>query len=277
GTISGYYCRLTDALWQNGIDLRQFQCEPHGKLWDVPFPPASVIPRDADGIPIDFFWMLWYFIKQMTPVHFLPPYDKNGRPMWDYYAEAYDFLKQHPLTEGVEVSYLEHIWKKPGDQMDRIINKPFKRQEFIRERPSFALPSTEKNIEERHNKGLLNTLIGMGERHITGRDLPEAYDFRGNTPPRMPTTLLCPTVPELAIAYLTHTYPENTVGDQRLLADKNRFPIGFTNEHRDWLVACINPPVLTYLQNHLPPTDAVLQKIIAESALPLKNSPYSLL
>ncbi len=277
GTIPLYYCRLTDVWWRHHVDLRSYPCNAHATLFDLPFPPASIVPTDADGIPFNFFWMLWYFIKQMNPTYFIPPYDKTGRPLWDQYQKTYDYFQAHPLTEGVEVSYIEHIWEKSGDQMSRTITQPFDRQQFIRERPFFVLPPIDKSTGSYKRLGAPNTLIGLGKKKVDDRFMPKAYDFRANTPPRLPTTLLCPTVPELAIAYLTHTYSENAVGDQRLLADKNRFPKGFTNEHRDWLIACINPPVLAYLQNHLPPTNAILQKIIAESALPLKSSPYSLL
>ncbi|MHA1618097.1 MAG: hypothetical protein ACTSVZ_02375 [Promethearchaeota archaeon] len=82
---------------------------------------------------------------------------------------------------------------------------------------------------------------------------------------------------ELARAYLSTIDPHESVADPDLLHDTARFPIGFTDEHRSWLIACAPPSILAFLQAHQPSADPIVEAILLRGAKHLTGSDFTII
>ncbi|WP_457558135.1 hypothetical protein [Candidatus Harpocratesius sp.] len=59
--------------------------------------------------------------------------------------------------------------------------------------------------------------------------------------------------------------------------DDRRFPHGFTELHRAWLIRAANPSTIEYLQLHAGSGDEVLTEILLKNKKQLPNSPFYLI
>ncbi len=240
-SVSKYYYLLAEYYWLHGLDLRPYRASSTVNRFMLPFPPASVVPRDSDGIPLHLYWMFMHFIIQANPGYPLPPYDAKGEPLEEYAYKKYQHFGSFDFNSlGID------------------------RREYLRTRTSIKMLSrTDMALQSRHAWGLKK----QGPVFF-----PKIIDYPAITPPKVATTLSCPTIDELARAYITVTNPTSLVATPPLLRDTARFPNGFTEEHRTWLIACAPPPILAFLQANLPATDPILVAIMEQHAKPLDGS-----
>ncbi|MHA1518767.1 MAG: hypothetical protein ACTSRK_01165 [Promethearchaeota archaeon] len=244
-----HYFKLADVYWRHNIDLRPYPNAPTLNWFLMPLPPASVVSRDTDGIPYNTYWMLWHFIREINPKYAIPPYDNTGLPIFHRDRLEYNRFSQLPL---------DRSW-------------------YIENRATLEVTPF-RELNSRHSKG---------KNVVEPRYLPKLVDWTTRTPPMVATTLACPTVPELATAYITITRLETQKMDQSsqsplpvnltLLHNDTHFPNGFTPTHRAWLLACAHLPNISYLENNLPPSDSLLVEIRQKRAKELPHSSYMLL
>jgi len=88
-SAANYYYLLAECYWLFQVDLRPYLSTYDVKQFCIPFPAASVVPRDSDGIPLHLYWVLMHFIIQANPGYPLPPYDANGEPLEEYTFKKY--------------------------------------------------------------------------------------------------------------------------------------------------------------------------------------------
>ncbi|MHA1674920.1 MAG: hypothetical protein ACTSYI_14990 [Promethearchaeota archaeon] len=186
------------------------------------------------------YWMLWHFIRETNPTYAIPPYDNTGVPIFHRDRLEYDSFSQLPL---------DRTW-------------------YLRNRLTMQYTPFRE----------LNSHHSWGKKVVEPRYLPKIIDWSTQTPPMVATTLACPTVSELATAYIANTRIETQEMDPSspppipahlsLLHNKTRFSNGFTQTHRKWLLKCANPQVISFLESHLPASDSLLVDIRTIHVLP---------
>ncbi|MHA1673748.1 MAG: hypothetical protein ACTSYI_08965 [Promethearchaeota archaeon] len=239
--VAKYYYLLSSWYWWFGADWRGYKTTRGCEEFLIPFPPADVVPQDGDGIPIHLYWMFQYFIYQTNPGHVLPPYDAKGIPL-----TSNSFRKYREFDE-----------------------RDFDRNAYLRERKKIKILSrTNATLQTYHYWGTVKQGLVF---------FPRLYDYPAITPPKQTNTLSCPTLDELARVYITTINPHSSVADLSLTRDTARFPLGFTDEHRSWLIACAPPSILAFLQAHAPLADPIVEAILLRGAKPLAGSTLSII
>ncbi|MCF2139135.1 MAG: hypothetical protein K9W44_03685 [Candidatus Lokiarchaeota archaeon] len=210
----------------------------------MPLPSSKIVPCDENGLPLDTYWLLQFLMRKIYPNWPIPLYDKQGVPIDN--NEEFDYMK---INQKFDKAFLNI--------------KPFDREKFLHAyrngeyyyHPDFIVQHFVGSIlKPRFSEFTLWTY----------QDWCDKYD-----PHFVP--LFTPTIPDLAIAYIT------TKKNPDAKLDDRRFPNGFTEEHRQWLIACATPSAIEYLQTHAGPSDPVLIAILEKRKKPLPNSPYYLI
>ncbi|MCF2139040.1 MAG: hypothetical protein K9W44_03175 [Candidatus Lokiarchaeota archaeon] len=266
-----YFFRISDYYYRYGVDLRQYQCNIAGNLFALPFPNPKQIPYDADGYPKPYYWFEKYLIRLRQPNFPIPLYEPNGRPIYDLNGRKYYGRKKWEQSEYLwkrELILFHHALLTKHDAANHIsggdehtTHYEFKNIDFDK------IGNKHRQIYEKMCYRGVSKKIWITERHYPHMQTYKQM-CRKAAPHFIP--LFTPTLPDLAIAYVSiHRNPSTVL-------DEKRFPNGFTDENREWLLTCANHTILAYLQANLNHDDPLIIDIILRNKKSLPNSQFSL-